>query len=99
MNTTPNNNTNTNTGYAANSPRLDFIVDFTKTGTHYIWIRGYGDAGSGDSDDSCHVGLDGAEISTSDRITIFPPSYTWSKATMDSVDATFSVSSTGVCTP
>jgi len=98
MNTTPNINTNIDTGYAADSPRLDFIVYFTKTGTHYIWIRGYGDGGSGDSDDSCHAGLDGAEISTSDRITTFPPSYTWSKATMDGPDATFNVASAGLHT-
>jgi len=98
MNTTPNINTSINTGYAADSPRLDFIVYFTKTGTHYIWIRGYGDGGSGDSDDSCHAGLDGAEISTSDRISTFPPAYTWSKATMDGPDATINVTSTGLHT-
>jgi hypothetical protein len=95
MNTTPNDDTNQNTNYAANSPRLDFEVDFVKTGTHYIWIRGYGASGS---DDSCHAGLDGAEISTCDRISTFSSSYTWSKATMDSVDATFNVASTGVQT-
>ncbi|MHC4620917.1 MAG: hypothetical protein ACYTEQ_24485 [Planctomycetota bacterium] len=95
MNTTPNNGTNQNTGYVANSPRLDFQVDFVKTGTHYVWIRGYGASGS---DDSIHAGLDGAEISTCDRISTFSTSYTWSKATMDGPDATFDVASTGVHT-
>ena len=95
MNTTPNDGTNINTGYAANSPRLDFQVDFVKTGTHYVWIRGYGATGS---DDSIHAGLDGAEISTCDRISTFSTSYTWSKATMDGADATFNVASTGVHT-
>ncbi|MHC4740115.1 MAG: hypothetical protein ACYS9Y_14495, partial [Planctomycetota bacterium] len=95
MNTTPNDGTNQNTGYAANSPRLDFQVDFVKTGTHYVWIRGYGATGS---DDSIHAGLDGAEISTCDRISAFTTSYTWFKATMDGPDATFDVASTGVHT-
>ncbi|MHC4739837.1 MAG: hypothetical protein ACYS9Y_13105, partial [Planctomycetota bacterium] len=95
MNTTPNDNTNQDTGYAANSPRLDFQVNFVKTGTHYVWIRGYGASGT---DDSIHAGLDGAEISTCDRISTFTTSYTWSKATMDGPDATFNVPSTGVHT-
>ncbi|MHC4738451.1 MAG: DNRLRE domain-containing protein [Planctomycetota bacterium] len=95
MNTTPNTGTNQNTSYATNSPQLDFEVNFVKTGTHYVWIRGYG---AGDTDDSCHVGLDGSEISTCDRISTFTTSYTWSKATMDGPVATFSVASTGVQT-
>ncbi|MHC4738480.1 MAG: hypothetical protein ACYS9Y_06215 [Planctomycetota bacterium] len=95
MEATPNDGTNNNTGYAVSSPRLDFLVDFVKTGTHYVWIRGYGASGS---DDSCHGGLEGQEISTCDRISTFSTSYTWSKATMDGVDATFDVPSTGVHT-
>jgi len=95
MNTTPNNGTNNNTGYTTGSPQLDFEVNFVKTGTHYVWIRGYGPSGS---DDSIHVGLGGSAISTSDRISTFTTSYTWSKATMDGPVATFNVASTGVQT-
>ncbi|MHC4396575.1 MAG: hypothetical protein ACYS1A_13060 [Planctomycetota bacterium] len=95
MEATPNSGTNQNTGYATNSPRLDFLVDFVNTGTHYIWVRGYGASGS---DDSCHAGLDGLEIATCDRISTFTTSYGWSKATMDGTDATFDVPSTGVHT-
>jgi hypothetical protein len=36
--------------------RLDYEVNFVKTGTHYIWILAWSPDGSGDS---CHVGLDG----------------------------------------
>jgi len=41
--------------YRENSPRLDFKVSFVKTGTHYVWVRGYA---SDESSDSCHAGLD-----------------------------------------
>lgn len=52
MRAEPDIGTNNNTGYVSNSPRLDFKVNFVKTGTHYIWIRGYR---TGYSDDSCHA--------------------------------------------
>jgi hypothetical protein len=45
-----------NIDYVTNSPCMDFKVRFTKTGKHYVWIRGHA-MGSG-SHDSCHLGLD-----------------------------------------
>jgi glucose/arabinose dehydrogenase/Ca2+-binding RTX toxin-like protein len=92
MEATPNTGANVNTGYAAGSPRMDFTVNFLRTGTHYIWARGIGASGA---DDSYHAGLDGAEISTSDRISSFGPAWTWSRSTMDGPVATFDVPTTG----
>ncbi|HEY4283793.1 MAG TPA: PQQ-dependent sugar dehydrogenase, partial [Chthoniobacterales bacterium] len=54
MESTPNNGANV--AADSNSPELQFTVNFTTTGTHYIWIRGYGISGT---DDSVHVGIDG----------------------------------------
>jgi len=45
-------------GYAATSPRLEYEINFVKTGTHYVWILAWA---AGGADDSCHVGLDGEE--------------------------------------
>ena len=45
-------------GYAATSPRLEYEINFVKTGTHYVWILAWA---AGGGDDSCHVGLDGEE--------------------------------------
>jgi len=45
-------------GYAETSPRLEYEINFVKTGTHYVWIMAWA---AGGSDDSCHVGLDGEE--------------------------------------
>ncbi|MFY9268168.1 MAG: DNRLRE domain-containing protein [Candidatus Manganitrophaceae bacterium] len=93
---TPNSGANVNTGYTTGSPRLDFRVNFVKTGIHYIWIRGRGATAS---DDSVHVGLDGATPASADRIVATSlASWNWTKSTMDGVVATFSVPSTGLHT-
>ncbi|UCG46525.1 MAG: hypothetical protein JSU94_13585, partial [Phycisphaerales bacterium] len=51
--------------YATESPRLDFKINFVKSGTHYIWMRAWA---AGGNDDSCHAGLDNAPASTAHRI-------------------------------
>ena len=92
MQATPNIGTNNNTGFESASPRLDYLVNFTRVGTHYVWIRGQGAS----VDDSVHVGLDGTAQSTSDRITGFGTSaWRWSDETMDTVRATIEVTVPG----
>lgn len=81
-----------NTGYAAGSPRLDFQVQFVKTGTHYVWVRAWG---AGGGDDSCHAGLNGEEIDTCDRMSGFNNNYRWSNDTMDPERSSFEVPSAG----
>ncbi|MBP7053609.1 MAG: discoidin domain-containing protein [Phycisphaerae bacterium] len=83
------------TGYATNAPHLDFQVNFVKTGTHYVWILGFGIDGNGDS---AHSGLDGQEISTCDNMSGWQVAYNWSKTTMDGPAATFEVEEVGVHT-
>lgn len=91
--TTPNSGANVNSPFAANSPRLDFWVNFTKTGTHHVWLRGTGPT---TSDDSAHVGLDGAEVSTADKIDGFTNTISWRHSTADGPVATINVPSTGL---
>jgi RHS repeat-associated protein len=91
----PNTGVNNDTGYTTTSPRLDYQINFTKTGTHYVWIRGIGLSGN---DDSLHAGLDGQALSTADRITEFGTSWLWKRNTMDGPVATVDVASTGVHT-
>ena len=88
----PNIQTNNNTGFVNNSPQLDFLINFTTSGTHYVWIRG---KGATNSDDSAHVGLGGAAQPSADRITGFAKSWAWSNATMDGVRATINVPQPG----
>ena len=95
MECTPNDDTGWNTGYAADAPQMDYEIKFEHTGTHYVWVRLIGPT---DADESCHAGLDGAEIDTSDRISLVAADWTWTNATMDTDPATFDVPKTGVQT-
>ncbi|MHC4517760.1 MAG: hypothetical protein ACYTAS_04160, partial [Planctomycetota bacterium] len=63
-----------NTGYVENSPRLDYQIEFVHTGTHYVWVLGYGMDGNSDS---LHSGLDGEAIDTADRIGGINGNYNW----------------------
>lgn len=85
---TPNNGGNLNTGYTTGSPRLDFLVAFVKTGTHFIWTRGQGPT---PADDSYHAGLDGQALASCDRIGSFTTSWTWRKLDLDGGNANFNV--------
>ncbi|MFW5860542.1 MAG: hypothetical protein ACOCYP_10995, partial [Planctomycetota bacterium] len=53
-------NAGVNAGDSTDGPRLDYTVDFTTTGTYYVWVRMIG---SSDTDDSLHAGLDGSPAS------------------------------------
>ncbi|MHC4631741.1 MAG: WD40 domain-containing protein [Planctomycetota bacterium] len=75
------------------APKLDYRINFTRTGNYHVWIRAKGNK----SDNSVHVGINGKGIPSSDMIE-FPPStsnYVWSKATKDKQDAFISISSIG----
>ncbi len=82
----------------SSSPRLDYNINFTQTGTHYVWIFGKAGGSNTGSSDSVHAGLNGQGISTSDRISRFNNSYGWSNNTMDAVKATIEVTETGIQT-
>ncbi len=98
MASTPDNGTAHNTGYVTNSPRLDYEATFASSGTYHVWVRGRaGGAGIYDSD-SVHVGLNGAAVSSADRISSFSGSFGWSHDTMDGAIATINVPSAGTHT-
>ncbi|MHC4172311.1 MAG: LamG-like jellyroll fold domain-containing protein [Planctomycetota bacterium] len=86
------------TNYAANSERLEYEIDFVKTGTYYPWILAWGPDGNSDT---CHVGLDGEEIPTSDQMVGWDLNYSWSNDTRPAsghVRGSFEVTSAGVHT-
>jgi hypothetical protein len=101
MQATPDNGVMISNNYAPlNSPRLDFDVNFIQTGTHYVWVRGYG---PNTSSDSVHVGLNNAAAPSASDIKSFDPaaSWVWSNAafgTGASTPATLTIPSTGVHT-
>jgi uncharacterized delta-60 repeat protein len=96
MQVLPNNGSSVGSNIAANSPRLDYRIQFNRAGVHYLWLRGLG-LTSGD--DSVHVGLDGVALSTSDNATITAgASFNWTSKGTDGAVLTINVPSAGVHT-
>ena len=85
-----------NSGYSSSSERLEYEINFVKTGKHYVWILGWG---AGGSDDSCNAGLDGEEIPTLVALTGWSESYEWNCDLMSlSEPPTFEIDTPGVHT-
>jgi hypothetical protein len=93
----PNEDANNNgEDFADISPRLDYKVKFTKAGKYRVWVRGYGKT---DSDNSCHIGLDGKPVETSDRIGDFPTEeWAWYNDTHDTEPAVIEIKEPGTRT-
>lgn len=93
----PNDGTNyadAASGYVNGSPELRYRVNFRQAGTYVVWIRGHGPSSA---DDSVHVGLDGAAVSSAERIDVAEGAgYVWSNQTMAPGTATLTVSQPGV---
>lgn len=51
----------TNTMSDTNGPALIYLIDFKKAGKYFVYIRGFGEDGDGDS---VHVGLSGQAVTT-----------------------------------
>ena len=83
-----------NTGFTTTSPEISFRVFFQAAGTYHVWLRGLA---TNNSNDSVHVGLDGAAVSSADRMQLDTKSaFTWFKTTMDGPVATIQVASAGL---
>lgn len=77
------------------SPKLDFRVNFTETGTYYVWVRGREGFLSGDS---VHIGLNGEEVATAERIDIDDTGWTWNNENRDDEAATLEIDQLGEST-
>jgi len=81
----------------ANSPRLDYEVNFTVSGTYYVWVRGSAAApgnepGNAGNNDSVHAGLDAAIPNSAANITWNGAiAWTWTNIRMDGGRATLNV--------
>ena len=82
--------------YLTLSPRLDYRVNFVRTGIHYVWLRGYA---SGTDDCLVHVGLDGQRQSTAENIKIENfNQWIWSGISENGAYAMINVPFTGIHT-
>ena len=92
----PNGRGGHSSNYAANSERLEYEINFVKTGPHYVWILAWAASGS---DDSCHAGLDGEETPLSDNLSGWNGNYEWNNGRYQRPErAEINISSTGVHT-
>jgi hypothetical protein len=94
---TPNTGVrNIGENYLTNSPRLDFNIEFVKTGIHYVWVRGLGLTFE---DDSVHVGLNGIRTQSSENIDGFTTNWRWTQDILQSdAVAVINIPSLGVHT-
>jgi pectinesterase len=60
--------------YSEKSPRLDYAVNFVKTGPHYVWIRAIS---QNDDDNVFHVGFNGQEERTAAKVGNFHSQDEW----------------------
>lgn len=83
------------TSYTTSAPSLDYDVNFTKTGTHYVWVRGLAvNTGA----DSVHVGLNGAANTSSQNINGYAvDAWSW-KGASGSTRSTINIATAGVYT-
>jgi hypothetical protein len=96
MEAKPNDDVNNNEDFVTGSPRMDYKVNFAKAGKYRVWIRGWG---RGESDNSCHVGLDGKAVDGSDRMGEWPAEeWAWLNETHDGEPAILEVKDAGVHT-
>lgn len=92
MTALPDAGVNINTSYVTEAAELVYNVLFSATGTYYVWVRGAGPNGNGDS---LHAGIDGTGPASADRIQGFTTSWKWSRTTMDTATATIQVATPG----
>jgi hypothetical protein len=88
----PNDNVLNEENFVAESPRIDFEVDFPAPGKYIVWVRGLGETFE---DNSVHVGLDGKAVESADKIAEFEAEWTWTKDTKDGEDATLKIDAAG----
>lgn len=96
MEAKPNEDVNANDDFVSLSPRMDYKVKFAKAGRYRVWVRGWG---RGESDNSCHVGLNGKAVDSADRVGEFPAEeWAWLNDTHDSEAAVVEIKEAGTHT-
>jgi hypothetical protein len=72
------------------NPQLDYTINFTTTGTYYVWLRGYAPNAAGDS---IYVGLNDQPVIT---LTGFAPRmWSWANHSPQEIPVTIEITGTG----
>lgn len=89
----PNSKGQWTSNLADTSPRMDYRIHFPKAGKYHVWVRGIAEDGT---DDSVHVGLDGAEAKSATGIVVSMKKWAWTRRTMTSPIAFLDIPAPGV---
>ena len=88
----PDNGQNYNTGYGASSPLMNFLADFTNTGTYYVWAR----VRAVSSGNTFHVGLNETETPSAESIESFNfNTWAWVQTKKGGAKATVTIGAAG----
>lgn len=88
----PDNGSLYGSGYSSSSPYMNFLADFSTTGTYYVWVR----VRAVSSGNTLHVGLDETEVSTAESIESFNFSgWEWVRSQKSGSNAQLSIGSAG----
>lgn len=80
------------TDYSNSSPYMNFLADFTTTGTYHVWVR----IRAVSSGNTLHVGLNETEVSTAEAIESFNFSdWEWIRTLKSGGNASMSIGSAG----
>lgn len=94
----PDNGVYYDTNYTTQAPEAIYRVRFSTPGVYYVWLRGNSPSVASDS---VNVGLDGAAVTTGERLSQFPAGggWAWSNMAMDNVyRITLNIASAGIHT-
>ncbi|MEM8486197.1 MAG: PKD domain-containing protein [Bacteroidota bacterium] len=88
----PDNGSIYSSGYSSSSPYMNFLADFTNTGTYFVWVR----VRAVSSGNTLHVGLNESEVSTAESIESFNFSdWEWVRSQKSGANAQMSIGSAG----
>jgi hypothetical protein len=76
MKALPDRRTQHDSDFTARSPRMDYIIEFTRKGRHWLWVRG---CGANPNADSIHVGLDLEPAEWGRNVQTGSGKYVWMK--------------------
>ncbi len=82
----PNSGANFNDDYVNTSPHLGYRINVRTPGRYYVWVRA---KASNSSNDSLHVGLNGAAEPNGFRVSNFESYWSWSSTLMGSGDRAY----------
>jgi hypothetical protein len=79
-------------------PELQYVINFTTTGTYTVWLRGYAPNGAGDSVDLSFDNMMGETVNNQSLTGFAPRTWDWANQTLQHNAVTVEVTEPGLYT-